>query len=101
MGLPIIATNWSGSTEFMNEKNSFPLPIDGLELVGEGPFASHLWATPSISHLQRLMRLVYTERNMAVSRGKRAQEDMRRMYNPAVVANTIVDRLREIATKLK
>lgn len=29
MGLPIIATNWSGPTAYMTEMNSYPLAIDG------------------------------------------------------------------------
>ena len=38
MGLPVIATNWSGNTEFMNAHNSFLIPILGLEPIGDGPF---------------------------------------------------------------
>lgn len=30
MGLPVIATFWSGTTEFMTDDNSYPLHIDGL-----------------------------------------------------------------------
>jgi glycosyltransferase involved in cell wall biosynthesis len=30
MGLPIISTFWSGTTEYMTEENSYPLRIDGL-----------------------------------------------------------------------
>lgn len=33
MGLPVIATNWSGSTEFLRPDASYPLPIDGLEEI--------------------------------------------------------------------
>mmetsp|Transcript_7526 Transcript_7526/g.16673 ORF Transcript_7526/g.16673 Transcript_7526/m.16673 type:complete len:81 (+) Transcript_7526:1012-1254(+) len=27
MGLPCIATNWSGNTEFMSDANSFPIQV--------------------------------------------------------------------------
>jgi glycosyltransferase involved in cell wall biosynthesis len=30
MGLPVIATNWSGQTEFMTELNSLLLPVAHL-----------------------------------------------------------------------
>merc|ERR1711972_1291395 len=45
MALPVIATNWSGSTEFLSETCSLPLRIDGLVEVeqGSGP-AGHKWA---------------------------------------------------------
>lgn len=38
MGLPVIATNWSGPTEYMTHLNSYPLDIDGLEEITEGAF---------------------------------------------------------------
>ena len=31
MGLPSIVTNWSGPTEFINEKVALPLPVTKLE----------------------------------------------------------------------
>lgn len=38
MGKPIIATNWSGPTEFMRADNAYPLRIDGLTEIEAGPF---------------------------------------------------------------
>lgn len=38
MGKPIIATNWSGPTEFMAPDNAYPLRIDGLTEIKAGPF---------------------------------------------------------------
>ena len=38
MGLPVIATNWSGPTEYVNEANGYPLPLIGLIPVKEGAF---------------------------------------------------------------
>jgi hypothetical protein len=39
MALPVIATNWSGPTEYMTETNSYPLRMDGLVEIDEGAFA--------------------------------------------------------------
>ena len=33
MGLPVIATNWSGTTEFLDSSVGYPLKHDGLEQV--------------------------------------------------------------------
>lgn len=33
MELPVITTNWSGPTAFMNEQVAYPLAIDGLSVV--------------------------------------------------------------------
>ena len=35
MGLPVISTNWSGLTAFMNPSNSYLLPIEGLVDVAD------------------------------------------------------------------
>ena len=56
MGLPVIATNWSGSTAFLHENVSFPLPIDRLEMVSAEGLGSldadgHRWAEPSLTSL--------------------------------------------------
>ena len=51
MGLPIIATNWSGPTEYMTEANSYPLRIEGLSEVEEGAFAGKIISDRQILHL--------------------------------------------------
>jgi len=58
MALPILATNWSGTTEFMNSENSYPIAIEGLVPVETGAFKGHLWAQPSVTGLMSLMRHV-------------------------------------------
>ncbi|CAI5994050.1 unnamed protein product [Closterium sp. NIES-64] len=61
-GLPVIATNWSGITEYLNVENGYPLPVDHLSEVPDGPFKGHLWAEPSVSELCKLMRGVLSDR---------------------------------------
>jgi len=100
MGLPIIATNWSGTTEFMNDRNSYPLPIDGLTPVKSGAFKGHLWAEPSHAHLKRLMRHVVTHPDEAKQKGARARRDMVEQYSPDAVANVVLQRLAHIEALL-
>jgi len=53
MALPVIATNWSGPTAFLTPANGYPLAIDGLVTVADGPFRKHhKWANPDVSHLE-------------------------------------------------
>ncbi len=33
MGLPVIATNWSGPTEYMTEENAYPLRLSGMQEI--------------------------------------------------------------------
>ena len=60
MSLTVITTNWSGPTEYLTEENSYPLPVDRMSEVIEGPFEGHLWAETSIDKLQLLTRNVIT-----------------------------------------
>ncbi len=56
MALPVIATNWSGPTAFLDESVGYPLQYKGLEEVAEaGAFLGHRWAAPSVTHLRQLM----------------------------------------------
>ncbi|CAL5080685.1 unnamed protein product [Urochloa decumbens] len=76
MALPVIVTNWSGPTEYLTEENGYPLDMDRLTEVTEGPFKGHLCAEPSADHLRALMRHVVGDREEARSKGKKAREDM-------------------------
>jgi glycosyltransferase involved in cell wall biosynthesis len=41
MGLPVIATFWSGMTAYMTVNNSYPIDIDGVESIsGEVSFTA-------------------------------------------------------------
>ncbi|CAN4126380.1 unnamed protein product [Withania somnifera] len=83
MTLPMIATNWSGPTEYMTEDNSYPLP-------------GHLWAEPSVNKLQMLMRHVMRNQEDAKSRGKQARDDTMRRFSPEVVAGIVSDQIKRI-----
>ena len=49
MGKAVVATNWSGNTEFMNNKNSYPVEYELVELEEDyGPYRKgNYWADPS------------------------------------------------------
>jgi glycosyltransferase involved in cell wall biosynthesis len=99
-GLPVIATNWSGPTEFLNENNSFPLRIEPeLEEITEGAFSGHFWAKPSVEHLKERMREVYSEPERAREKGRQAQRDMRHKYCLKCVADLLLEEFDEISTR--
>lgn len=102
MGLPVIATNWSGSTEFLSDSYSLPLRTDGLESVGEHGPAGHQWAVPSVTHLRSLMRWVTENRDEAKALGRDARSAMVANYSPQVVVKIhVVPRLRHISSRLR
>eukprot|EP00966_Prymnesium_polylepis_P306638 7085868-Prymnesium_polylepis.1 len=88
MGLPVIATNWTGPTAFLTPGNSFALAV-----------ARHLsggQAEPSIDAIGAQMRAVFSDRKEAARRGKQAREDMVSRFSPERVAQLVLARLSAI-----
>jgi len=82
MGLPTIATEWSGHLDFMNHSNSYLIRVRRLveadaEVVRVNPeFAGLHYAEPDLDHLVHLMRQVYEDRDSARLTGRRARADI-------------------------
>lgn len=99
MALPVIATNWSGPTEYLTEENGYPLPVDEMSEVTEGPFKGHLWAEPSSDKLRVLMRHVANNREEGRRKGRKAREDMIERFSPEVVARVLAGEIMKILKK--
>ena len=58
MGKLVIATNWSGNTEFMNVYNSSLVNYYKIKIEDDiGPYRkNNVWANPSIEHCIELMK---------------------------------------------
>ncbi|KAF6259241.1 hypothetical protein COO60DRAFT_1700898 [Scenedesmus sp. NREL 46B-D3] len=100
MGLPVISTNWSGITAYLDESVGYPISVDRLVSVEGGPevvwFKGLRWAQPSVQHLQQLMRRVYTDREEAASKGAAARARMVQRYSPDAIADVLVRELQRI-----
>lgn len=81
-GLPVIATNWSAQTEFMNPQNSYPIDVESLiPAKAKCPYYDGFkWASPSYEHLRYLMRWVYENRSEAADKGAIAAKQVRDIW---------------------
>jgi glycosyltransferase involved in cell wall biosynthesis len=97
-GLPVISTDWSAHTEFMNENNAYPLRV--AELIparAKCPYYEGFhWAQPEEEHLVSLMRHVYENREEAAAKGAAASEEVLRRWTWREAARRIKDRLVQI-----
>lgn len=100
MSLPVIATNWSGPTEYLTEENSYPLTVDRMSEVLGGPFKGHLWAEPSVDKLRFLMRHVMNNPEEAKAKGMKGRKDMVDKFSPEIVAKIVSDQIQGILDKL-
>lgn len=88
LGVPVIATGYSGNMEFMNKENSYPVEYVEVPVSrGDGPFQrGSMWAEPSSAHAVALMRKVVRDRAAAVETGGRGKRDVRTSLSAAAVA---------------
>ncbi|MBR6463260.1 glycosyltransferase, partial [bacterium] len=100
-GLPVIATNWSAQTTFMNSYNAYPLQVKKLiPAVAKCPYYKGFqWADPDSDHLSALMRHVFENQEEARMKGARAAADVRDNWTFTHTAARIAKRLSEIQKK--
>ncbi|WOL00612.1 hypothetical protein Cni_G09325 [Canna indica] len=96
MAMPVITTNWSGPTEYLTEENAYPLPVDRMSELKEGPFRGHLRAEPSAEQLKVLMRHVVNNPEEGRRKGRKARSDMIERFSPQIVARIVVDHIMNI-----
>lgn len=100
MGLPTIATRYSGQLEFMNDENSFLIDNELVRVTDKASnetywYKSHRWAEPSVEHLSKLMLEVYSNKSLAKKKGDIAREFILNNFSRETVARKIVSHLEE------
>eukprot|EP00195_Chlamydomonas_chlamydogama_P002021 CAMPEP_0202919946 /NCGR_PEP_ID=MMETSP1392-20130828/76598_1 /ASSEMBLY_ACC=CAM_ASM_000868 /TAXON_ID=225041 /ORGANISM="Chlamydomonas chlamydogama, Strain SAG 11-48b" /LENGTH=1223 /DNA_ID=CAMNT_0049613415 /DNA_START=1514 /DNA_END=5182 /DNA_ORIENTATION=+ len=100
MGLPVIATNWSGMTEFMNSDVALMLNCTPkLMQSSDQWFNGAQWAEPDIGHLRTLMRFLVQSPAIGKVLGSRARRHIHAKYDNHMVGKLIVNRVSEIQGK--
>lgn len=103
LGKPVIATNWSGTTEFMRQDNSLPVNYELITLeesvgvYGRG----QTWAAPDIDHAASLMRQVVDDQALCQRIGRAAQQSIRAELSPLRIGRMQQERFRFIQTYLR
>ena len=103
MGRPVIATNWSGQTEFISAENALLLDyelVDVPEIAWrETPtYQGHRWAEPSVTHLRRLMRRAFEDREGCRELGQRARTHLETHFTYPAVAKILAAEMERIAS---
>jgi len=103
MGLPVLATNWSGLTEFLTPQVGYPIPVSHMAPVPTGAFAGHMQAEVDARVLGDAMRYVADPAHHAEAKalGAAARALMETAYSPAALAAQVEAHLRRIAANLQ
>ncbi|WP_258277616.1 glycosyltransferase [Paenibacillus sp. SC116] len=98
-GLPVITTDWSAPTSFMNENNAFPIPVRRL-IPAEARciyYEGLNWADPDYDHLVYVMRYVYNNRAAAQEIGAKAAKQIAERWTWHHAATRIKSRLEQLS----
>ncbi len=98
MSLPVIAPFWSGPTAFLTAEFAFLVPVTELEPVGEGAFATHLWARINETALSAAMRAAAADTETTRQMGERARAYAVDKFCLKCIAETVEQRIRAIVT---
>jgi glycosyltransferase involved in cell wall biosynthesis len=100
LGVPIIATDYGGTVDFVTEEVGFPLRYRLVEVDRDhGPYAKGaIWSDPSREHLQELLRRVVACPRLVAARAERARTHMIENFSAAAVGRRISERLAAIAS---
>lgn len=99
LGKPVIATGFSGNTDFMTNANSY-LVNYSMTKVGPGipPYpADGTWAEPDLDHAAHLMREVWENPDEARMRGARAKKDIEKDFSLETVGEIMRSRFQHLA----
>lgn len=89
-GIPVIATNWGGQTDFINEDNGYLVDyeMEAPSKSFESSIAPHFnqiftdnmkWAKPSAESLKKRMREAYENKDVTRAKGLIGRQDMELM----------------------
>lgn len=107
-GLPIIATNHSGHTMFLNNENSYLVEIDKMSFINDGTTNIHYWdgqqfpelkSEKVISDIGKAMRFVYNNYEIAKKKNKILQNVLAK-FSLENVGQQAAERLKTIWTSL-
>jgi glycosyltransferase involved in cell wall biosynthesis len=84
LGKPVIVSDYSGSRDFCDHENSFPVAVDETptppEQMRSKAYVGH-WASPRVKDAADAMRAIIRDREDALARGRKARERIFRDYS--------------------
>jgi glycosyltransferase involved in cell wall biosynthesis len=102
LGTPVIATGWSGNTDFLTEETGFPIGYRLRPVTpSEYPFAAGEWAEPDIGHAAAVMRHLYEQGGASPDILLNAKQLITKLFSRTSIGTKLVDRLMAIDQVLK
>ena len=99
LGKPVVATDWSGTAEFVNAANGCPVNCRLVTLDRDhGPYArGQTWADADVDHAAYWMRCLLEDRALRERLGAQAATDIHRRFSPEAIGRKYLRRLESFA----
>jgi len=99
LGKPVIGTNWSGNTDFMDSENSCAVDYSLIQVGGDyGPYKhNQIWADPDIDHAVYYMRKLVSNPLWCSTIAKKGKEVIHERFSVQVVGKMIYERLEKLS----
>jgi glycosyltransferase involved in cell wall biosynthesis len=103
MGKPVIATDYSGSIDYLDESTGFPVRWRTMMLARalRDYDAGTPWAQPDEDHAVERLRSVFSNPDEARCRGEAARRRIAERYDPGVIGRQVASRLVELRGRLE
>ena len=102
LGKPVIATDFSGNTDFLTAETGYPVPYQ-MRAVGRGEYPHHegnSWAEPNVKVAAEMMRIVASKSDDVHKTALSGQAFVRQHYGPKAIGDVMAARLRELKSAL-
>lgn len=95
---PVIATNWSANTDFMDYTNSCPVDYKLVQIGKDfGPYEAYQqWAEPNEDHAAEYMKRLFSDRAYYDQLAASGQKKIKSDYSPEVMGSMMLKRLQSI-----
>jgi hypothetical protein len=102
LGVPVIATGWSGNADFINARTGFPVRYRLRKIVeGEYPWAAGEWAEPDVDHAATLMRRLYKQGGAEPALVNTARSTVTKLFSPAAISRRLRNHLKGLQKQHK
>lgn len=98
LGVPTIATGYSGNLEFMTDDNSWLVDFDLVPIANDVAHygGTGCWAEPNVEHAAAIMQRIIDEPDERVRRAAQGARDLAAMATGDAGARFIIERMRAI-----
>jgi glycosyltransferase involved in cell wall biosynthesis len=99
LGKPVVSTDWSGTAEYVNHNNGYPVRCTAVTLTeSHGPYSKgSTWAEPDVAHAAELIQRIAAHPSDAARVGQAGRRTIEERFSPAVIGARYRRRLQTLA----